>query len=141
MSEGTLALLEPEELWAVIHHERGHAREHHGIVMLPMVGVRTVFGWMPYARYAPINIGRLLEMAADDFSSRRSGRRPLAAALVEMAGAGWAPSCGFAAAGTDVAARVARLLDQRPTSKASAALASVLALGSMLVPISVALLA
>ncbi len=139
LSDGTLALLDPEKLWAVIQHERGHAHEHHGLVMLPMVGVQKLFGGVPYARYAPMSIGRLLEMAADDFASRRCGRRPLAAALVEMASSGWAPSCGFAAASTDVVARVSRLLGKRPTSKCSAALAATLALGVLLVPVAAVL--
>jgi Zn-dependent protease with chaperone function len=140
LSDGTLALLDPDELWAVIHHERGHAHEHHGLVMLPMIGLRNLFRWVPYARCAPTSIGRLLEMAADDFSSRRCGTRPLARALVDMSTAGWAPSCGLAAAGSDVVTRVSRLLGQNPNSKASAALAAGLAIGVLLVPLSMTIL-
>jgi hypothetical protein len=140
LSDGTLALLDNEELWAVIHHERGHAHEHHGLVMLPMVGLKNLLGWLPYARYASTSIGRLLEMAADDFSSRRCGRRALAAALVEMAATGWAPTCGLAAASTDVAVRVTRLLGKKPTSRAFAALAIGLCIGIMLLPMSAAVL-
>jgi Zn-dependent protease with chaperone function len=141
LSDGTLALLGREELWAVINHERGHAHEHHGLVMLPMVGVRQLFGWVPYARHAPTNISSLLEMAADDFSSRRSGSRPLAAALIEMSTTGWAPSCGFAAAGSGIAVRVSRLLSKRRTSKWTAGLAAALGIGAVVVPICAALLA
>jgi Zn-dependent protease with chaperone function len=141
LSDGTLTLLGRDELWAVIHHERGHAHEHHGLVMLPMVGLRQLFGWIPYARYASTNISLLLEMAADDFSSRRSGRRPLAVALVEMSTTGCAPSCGLAATGSDVATRVTRLLSERSTSKGSAGLAVGLGIGAVVLPLCAAFLA
>ena len=120
LSDGTLAMLGDEELWAVIHHERAHAHEHHGLVMLPMVGLTKIFGWIPYARLAPERAALLLEMAADDFSSQRAGRRPLASALVEMAINGWAPGCGFAAAGVGVVERVSRLLEENDGSGKSA---------------------
>jgi hypothetical protein len=141
LSDGTRSLLDPDEVWAVIHHERGHAQERHGLVMLPMLGLKQLFGWVPYARLAPGRIALLLEMAADDFSARRCGRRPLAAALVEMAGTGWAPGCGLAATGSDVVARVSRLVGTTRTSKGPAALATALGIGVLVVPVSVTLLA
>ena len=138
LSDGTRQLLADEKLWAVIHHERGHAHEHHGLVMFPMLGLRKALGWMPYARLAPTSMALLLEMAADDFSSRRTGRYPLAAALVEMSSAGWAPSCGLALAGSGVVSRVSRLTCGRPTSKRAASLALGLGIGALLVPLCAA---
>jgi Zn-dependent protease with chaperone function len=140
LSDGTVALLGADELWAVIHHERGHAQEHHGLVMLPMEGVRQLLGWVPYARYAPGSILLLLEMAADDFSARRSGRRPLAAALVEMASSGAVPSCSLAAAASDVLPRVSRLLSEDRTSRKHAIFAVGLAVGIVLLPVATAIL-
>jgi len=136
LSDGTVTLLEPDELWAVIHHERAHAHERHGLVMLPMAGVSRLFSWIPYARYAPSHISLLLEMAADDFSARRGGRRPLAAALVEMATHGWAPGCAFAAAGSGVVERVSRLLEDRPCSKSSAVLVAGLGVAVVVAPLA-----
>jgi Zn-dependent protease with chaperone function len=40
LSEGTLQLLGPGEVAAVIAHERGHVHERHGLVMLPMLALR-----------------------------------------------------------------------------------------------------
>lgn len=140
LSDGTRRLLRDDELWAVIRHEEGHASERHGLVMLPLVGLQNLFRWVPYARHAPTNISLLLEMAADDYSSRRSGRPPLASALIEMATAGYAPSCGLALNGSDVVTRVSRLLDGDSLSKRSAVLATGLGLGSVLLPLSLALL-
>jgi hypothetical protein len=138
LSDGTRDLLGGELLWAVIHHERGHAQEHHGLVMFPMLGLKKALGWMPYARHAPTSMALLLEMAADDFSSRRSGRYSLAAALVEMSCAGWAPSCGLGLTGSGVVARVSRLTGERPTSRNAASLAFVLGIGALLVPLCAA---
>jgi Zn-dependent protease with chaperone function len=141
LSEGTRELLGREELWAVIHHERGHANEHHGLVMFPMLGLRKALGCMPFARHAQTSMALLLEMAADDFSSRRIGRYPLAAALVEMSSAGWAPSCGLGLTGSGVVSRVSRLTSGRPpTSKRAASLAFGLGIGALLVPLGATLL-
>ena len=134
LSDGTKAILGQDELWAVIHHERGHAHERHGLVMFPLLGFKNAFAWIPYARHAPASIALLLEMAADDFSCRRAGRLPLAAALVEMSSSGWAPSCGLALTGSGVRRRVARLLRPSPASGRSAALALGLGVGALLVP-------
>lgn len=138
LSDGTRQLLGGEELWAVIHHERGHAHEHHGLVMSPMLGLRKALGWMPYARLAPTSMALLLEMAADDFSSRRTGRYPLAAALVEMSSAGWAPSCGLGLMGSGVVSRVSRLTSERPNSMRTASLALGVGIGVLLVPLCAA---
>ena len=86
--------------------------------MLPITGLRALFGWIPYAQFAPPSVALLLEMAADDFSSKRTGRPPLAAALVRMATSGVIPSCAFAASGSDVVMRVRRLLSGVANSKA-----------------------
>ena len=138
LSDGTRTLLGRNELWAVIHHERGHAHERHGLVMFPLLGFRNAFGWMPYARHAPASIALLLEMAADDFAARRAGRYPLAAALVEMSSAGWAPSCGLALTRSGVRQRVSRLLTETPTSRRTSAFAVGLGLGALLVPLCAA---
>ncbi len=115
ISAGTLALLDDREVSAVVAHERGHASERHGLVMMPMVGIRSVFGFIPYATLAPAAVASLLEMAADDFSTRRHDRESLVSALVSMATAGTTPSCTFAANGDGVAGRVERLVNVRPS--------------------------
>ena len=100
LSQGALRLLSSPQAQAVIEHERGHAHEHHGLIMLPMNGVRKLFAWVPYARLAPSEIATLLEMSADDYSAKRNDPINLAAALVQMATSGPVPSCAFGAAST-----------------------------------------
>jgi hypothetical protein len=140
LSEGTLRLLGPTEIAAVIEHERGHVQERHGLVMLPMLGLENLFRWIPYARLAPREIASLLEMSADDFSARRYDPLTLAGALVDMATAGCAPRCALSAAGSDVPQRVSRLLSPSRTSK-KIAVASGLLTGAVLVlPLAVVVL-
>lgn len=127
ISEGARRLLSPRQLRAVIEHERGHARAHHGLVLLPMVGIAKIFGWIPYARLAPREIACLLEMSADDFSARRSDPVSLATALVRMATSGRVPSCALAVSGNPVPQRVSRLLAASRTSKRAACVAALVA--------------
>lgn len=127
LSEGTLRLLGPQEIAAVVEHERGHVQEHHGLVMLPMSGFKNLFRWIPYARHAPREIATLLEMSADDYSARRFDPLTLAAALVDMAASGCAPRCALAATGSDVPQRVSRLLSNSRNSKGTALASGVLA--------------
>jgi Zn-dependent protease with chaperone function len=131
-------LLSPERITAVIEHERGHAQEHHGLVMLPMLGITNVFGWIPYARLAPREIAALLEMSADDFSARRGDPHTLASALLDMATSGWTPSCALSAADSDVPNRVRRLLSGSRTSKKAATFTALLAVATLAAPLLVA---
>jgi len=140
VSAGALRLLHSSELAAVIEHERGHACEHHGLVMLPLTSLVEPLRWIPYARLAPTAVGLLLEMAADDYSARQHDRHDLARALVRMGTAMAAPECAFAAAGISVPARVQRLLTEDTTSRA-AATAAVCAASVLLLAPFAALLA
>jgi Zn-dependent protease with chaperone function len=138
ISSGTLALLSTQELAAVLAHERGHARERHGLVMIPMAGLTSIMGWIPYARLAPSAVAELLEMAADDYSIRLHGVEPLAQSLVKLASSGRLPTCTFAFAANDVPARMLRLLDADRSSRRSAFIA--LAIGATLMAAPVAIM-
>ena len=127
MSDGAMQLLSSRQARAVIEHERGHAHEHHGLVMLPMVGLRKLFGWVPYARLAPVEIASLLEMSADDYSARRSDPVHLASALVLMATTGRVPNCAFGLAGNAIPRRVERLLLKSRNSKTTAVVTGLIA--------------
>ena len=113
ISSGTMRLLNQAQLAAVIEHERGHAHERHGLVMLPMTGLAQLFRWIPYARLAPRAVAGLLEMAADDHAARRHAPSSLASALVALSTTTAPPRCAFAAASLGVNARVRRLIGGR----------------------------
>jgi Zn-dependent protease with chaperone function len=117
VSAGTLRLLRRPELAAVLEHERGHAQEHHGLVLLPLTSFGELVRWIPYARRAPRSVAGLLEMAADDYAARQHDPRHLASALLRMTTSGAPPACTFGAASTAVPSRVRRLLDPRRRSR------------------------
>jgi Zn-dependent protease with chaperone function len=141
VSAGAIELLDEAELDAVVAHEKGHAHEHHGLVMLPLAGVSKVFAFVPYARLAPTSVAGLLEMAADDYAVRRRDPSALVSALVSMATAGVVPSCTFGLTGGWVSRRVERLLAEHRESTGVAFGASAAVLVLLALPLAVLLAA
>lgn len=135
LSVGTLDLLDVNELGAVVAHERGHAHEHHDLLLLPVASMVDMLRWMPYVRRAPTAVARLLEMAADDYAARRHDPRALASALVQMASSQVAPACAFGATSGTVALRVRRLLEPHRTSGRAALVAGAAAAALVAVPL------
>jgi Zn-dependent protease with chaperone function len=136
ISSGTLDLLNDGEVAAVVEHERGHAHERHGLVMLPMVGLSDLFSWIPFARLAPSCVAELLEMAADDFSARRHAPAWLASSLVKLATSTLAPTCSFSVANHGVQRRIVRLRTNDRRSRRAAAAAGILAGLILAAPVS-----
>ena len=85
LSAGTLAMLSPTEIAAVLAHEKAHLRARHDLVLATFDAVHQAF---PHAIRSdlPAEQSRLLvEMLADDAAVRTVGRGPLARALVALA--------------------------------------------------------
>jgi len=135
ISSGTMRLLNRAQLAAVIEHERGHAHERHGLVMMPMAGLTDLFRWIPYARLAPRAVAGLLEMAADDHAARRHAPSSLASALVALSTSSAPPRCAFAFGSRAVQARVHRLLDADRVSKSVALAAGLMCAASVTAPL------
>jgi Zn-dependent protease with chaperone function len=145
ISAGTLALLDADELAAVLAHERAHLRERHDLVLLPFLALLRAFRWAGITRQAYRAVGLLVEMHADDFALRHRPARELATALLRVgaAGGGGVPSGALAAVvrseECEVAARVVRLL--RPARGLSTAThAFIVAASIAIVAVPVALL-
>lgn len=111
-----LDLLTPEELRAVVAHERAHARGRHDLVLLPFVALRAAVPWVRAVRTAREAVPVLLEMLADDRARRVHGDLTLARALVGMAAP--SPGAGFALAEQGIVQRVERLVSggERPAT-------------------------
>ncbi|HEU5419496.1 MAG TPA: M56 family metallopeptidase [Streptosporangiaceae bacterium] len=145
VSAGTLDLLDPDELAAVLAHERAHARERHDLVLLPFTALLHAFRWSQAAREANRAVALLVEMHADDRVLRHRPARELATALLRVGAAGGcrAPSGALAVTGPEpegeVTARVTRLLRPAPGLSAPA-LALVGAAAALAVTIPVAVL-
>ena len=137
ISSGTLRLLDQSQLAAVIEHERGHAHERHGLVMLPMTSLTEPFRWIPYARLAPRAVAGLLEMAADDHAARRHAPSSLASALVALSTSATPPRCAFALASLGVNVRVQRLIAPDRTCKRTAIAAGLLGTMAVVAPLAV----
>ena len=66
VSAGTLELLGPAELAAVLAHERAHLRERHDLVLLPFTALRRAFPSSGRCADAYDSVALLVEMLADD---------------------------------------------------------------------------
>jgi len=126
-----LEWLDDTQLEAVLAHERAHlSYRHHRLQAAARVLGRTL-PFVPLLRDAPAEIGRLVEMHADDVATRSHDRSVLATALVALATAPARPPA-LAVGGTDALARMRRLLTPPPpltrrTRRAVAALVGLLA--------------
>ncbi|MEZ0073009.1 M56 family metallopeptidase [Planotetraspora sp. GP83] len=113
ISDGTLSLLSPGELEAVLAHETAHVRERHDLVLLPFAALRRALPWSKVVRDAHASVGLLVEMAADDRARRHCCPKRLATALLRFGTAAAIPTpqgALGASAGANVMARVNRLV-------------------------------
>jgi len=114
VSAGTLNLLAPAELAAVLAHERAHVRARHDLVLIPFTSLRRALPRSAVTAQAYRTVALLVEMMADDRALRVRGLIPreLATALLRFgtAGADGAPAGALAAAEGELTARVNRLL-------------------------------
>jgi Zn-dependent protease with chaperone function len=115
LTTGAVQALDPDQLAAVLAHERAHlAGHHHRLLAIARIG-RQVLPFLPLMRDTDAQVTRLAELHADDAAIRARGPGPLAAALVLLAtAASPAPARAapaLAAAATDTVHRIHRLLD------------------------------
>lgn len=113
-TEGLRRHLTPDQLGAVLAHERAHLRgHHHGILGMAEV-LATALPFVPLFREAPNALRDLIELSADSAAVREHGSRALSGALRRVGRHG-APPGGALAIGRDaVELRLAQLTDGRP---------------------------
>lgn len=145
VSVGTLDLLAPAELAAVLAHERAHLRARHDLVLIPFTSLRRAFPRSRVICQAYRTVALLVEMMADDRALRVRGlfARELATALLRFgtatSGCAPAPVGALGAAEGELTARVNRLLTPpRPLSRMVQA--SVVLNAGLLVAIPIVLL-
>jgi Zn-dependent protease with chaperone function len=148
LTTGALAVLDPEQLAAVLAHERAHLAGRHHLLLAVTRSLAAVAPAVPLFARGTSEVARLAEMRADDVAARRAGggqgRRTLLTAMLAM-GAGMAavptPAAWLPATGGAVAARVRRLANPPPPARwlchglALAALTLAIAAASALVPV------
>ncbi|MBS2965620.1 M56 family metallopeptidase [Actinocrinis puniceicyclus] len=117
ITDGVLAALPPDELAAVLAHERAHAKGRHELVIQPFVAWQSALPFLAPARRATAAVAELVEMLADDAAAEATSRLTVARALARV-GSGRPPgagttgrldAAGCAPAPASVLARVRRL--------------------------------
>lgn len=88
LSGGLLTLLEPDELRAVIAHEKAHLSQQHHTVLLAFKSWHSALPWFPIANRAENAVALLVEMLADDQALRVVDERTLARAIALVGTAG-----------------------------------------------------
>jgi len=124
ISSGAFAALTPEQLHAVLAHERAHLRFRHHLVLALATALARAFPRVPLLTQAQSQLAVLAEMAADDTAARRHRPEDLAAALVILASTGARPAT-LAATGPEAIARLQRILAPQQPRKGIARLAAV----------------
>ncbi|AKS34075.1 M56 family metallopeptidase [Mycolicibacterium goodii] len=132
VSEGTLDTLTPDEVDAILSHERAHLRARHDLVLEMFTAVHAAFPRFVRSASALDAVRLLIELLADDAAVRIAGPTPLARALVTCA-AGRAPSGALAAGGPTTVIRVRRL-GGKPNSLALSIVAYLAAVAILVVP-------
>lgn len=77
LSDGLVARLQPNQLQAVIEHERTHARQRHHLVLIAFRAWRSALPWFPVTRLAYRAVALLIELLADDHARRVTTDREL----------------------------------------------------------------
>ncbi|NKX54897.1 M56 family metallopeptidase [Arthrobacter mobilis] len=88
LSEGLLELLSPEELDAVLTHERAHLAQRHDLLLLAFAAWRTALPWLPTSQLAQRAVSELTEMLADDAALGSARRETLIRAIAVVASGG-----------------------------------------------------
>lgn len=101
ITAGALAALRPDELAAVLAHERAHATGRHELVIQPFVAWQSALPFLPPARRATAAVAELVEMLADDAAAQATSRLAVARALARV-GAGRPPGTSYDASATTV---------------------------------------
>ncbi|MEV6138227.1 M56 family metallopeptidase [Nocardia sp. NPDC051990] len=103
--------LTEQQLAAVLAHEHAHLSERHAGLLRFLRGIAIALPGMRLVTDGEQEIGRLLEMCADDTAARRHGREPLLEGLLAIVGATEPlPAGALSAAATAVLVRAERLV-------------------------------
>lgn len=88
LSQGLLDRLDPDELVAVIAHERAHVEQRHDLLLLAFRAWRSALPWFPIAALADAEVAALVEMLADDHARREVRDEVLARAILQVGASG-----------------------------------------------------
>lgn len=84
VTRGCLNLADPQELRAVLAHERAHAEGRHDLLLTAFIAWQRTFPFLGGARTAVSAVSALTEMLADDVASRTVGARSTVNAICRL---------------------------------------------------------
>lgn len=129
VSSGALAALAPEELQAVLAHERAHVRARHDLVLEAFGALRRAFPRGPHGSMPQRGCEVMVELLADDAARREVGTEPLARALATLSRTGVPTGAlGAGVADTTAQIRLRRLSDEQRHHRLAAGAAYLIAL-------------
>lgn len=129
LTSAALSALDHNQLLAVLAHERAHLRGRHDLILAAADALQHAFPRVPAFRTARRELGRLVEMLADDSAARHSDRTTVATALVRLAEHGLTPAAALGAGGESAPSRVRRLISPFRPLGAGRSTVAVLAMG------------
>ena len=115
VTRGAVQSLTDVQLSAVLAHEAAHLRGRHHLALAPLRALARAFPAVPLLSAAAREVGRLLEMCADDAAARRYGPAAVAGALRALSPAP-PPAGALGASGGTAEERIARL-QRRPAGR------------------------
>lgn len=110
LSQGLLDRLDPDELVAVIAHERAHVEQRHDLLLLAFRAWRAALPWFPVAARAETEVAALVEMLADDHARREVRDEVLARAILSVGATGVSGAEVVISGSTRVSDRFRRLV-------------------------------
>ncbi|MFJ6418178.1 M56 family metallopeptidase [Paeniglutamicibacter sp. NPDC091659] len=85
LSRGLVQKLSPDELRAVMAHERAHLDQRHDLLLLAFTSWNDALPWLPTSRLSLAAVQELVEMLADDAALREVESPTLLRALLAVA--------------------------------------------------------
>lgn len=84
VSSGALAVLDADELAAVLEHEHAHLRQRHHVIALAVASLARYLRWVPLIAAVKDALPHYLEIAADNRARLRVGTPALVGALIKL---------------------------------------------------------
>ncbi|KAA0979723.1 M56 family metallopeptidase [Paeniglutamicibacter gangotriensis] len=85
LSRGLVQRLSPEELRAVLAHEKAHLEQRHDLLLLAFTSWNDALPWLPTSKHSLAAVQELVEMLADDAALREVTPQVLLRALLTVA--------------------------------------------------------
>jgi Zn-dependent protease with chaperone function len=112
ITASALAVLNRDELLAVLAHERAHLRGRHDLLLAVAQGLVRAFPGVPVFVWGDQQVRRLVELVADDRASRHHRKSDIANAILRLADTS-VPAAALALGAEAVQLRIHRLTGRR----------------------------